>query len=594
MSKNEKAVNIINIQPTTDYVKMGGPLINPSEYVTKNDMNEKLDNYATVKQATDISKNITESALENNYYTVTEIDGKLDCKSNTDHTHTSFNRLTVYNNRFDLLSNNKYVYLNIGHKNANYQAIQFGFGDDYQGQYGYLRVLGGTQLTVFIDKMTFPGELTVNTLNGIVPSNISLNTHNHDETYSKLEHKHTTSDITDVNTLSKADHTHTTINNDLEVKDNLKCETINGMNISAINGEFIRYPAIPTVGWYPFKITSILDFHLTTNSTYDWRICALNDNNLIFYNKSGEMFRITSGGNIICTKLNDVEISKYSLNTHNHDDAYSKLDHNHDWEYASIIHNHLMEYSAIDHRHDDVHASINHKHDGVYAKVDHIHNFDVTRFNFAVAESFLIYRAYDFGSFDNIKRCWRFMTANNGSKEYLRLYFQDLYLCYFENCDDKVNQLNRTITHNAPLEETLDKYEIGKPVFMSGNVYKLNEGEYVEETDNTDCIPSVKTEGTYKEYLGICVKKHKSGESVTVGDIVKKDITINQDTIDFATHGDFYFKVSDSWPYEVGDTLLYNGDILNDETPMTNKIQRMIIGVVTAIIDPNTVAIFKA
>lgn len=438
--------------------------------------------------------------------------------------------------------------------------------------------------------MTFPGELTVNTLNGIVPSNISLNTHNHDETYSKLEHKHkanditdidtlakidhnhdktysklehkhTTNDITDINSLAKVDHTNTTINNDLEVKDNLKCETINGMNISAINKEFIRYPAIPTVGWYPFKITSNLDFHLTNNSTYDWRICALNDNNLIFYNKSGEMFRITSGGNIICTKLNDVEISKYSLNTHNHDDVY---------------------------------ASINHNHDGVYAYVDHIHNFDVTRFNLSVAESFLIYRAYDFGSFDNIKRCWRFMTANNGSKEYLRLYFGDLYLCYFENCDDKVNQLNRTITHNAPLEETLDKYEIGKPVFMSGNVYKLKEDEYVEETDNTDCIPSVKIEGTYKEYLGICVKKHKSGESVTVGDIVKKDIIINQDTIDFASHGDFYFKVSDSWPYEVGDTILYNGDILNDETPITNKIQRMIIGVVTTIIDPNTVAIFKA
>ena len=45
---------------------------------------------------------------------------------------------------------------------------------------------------------------------------------------------------------------------------------------------------------------------------------------------------------------------------------------------------------------------------------------------------------------------------------------------------------------------------------------------------------------------------------------------------------------------QVGDTVLYNGDIVNDEGPMTNKIQRMIAGVVTAIVDPGTLAIFKA
>ena len=42
------------MQPTTDYVNIGGPLINPSEYATKNEINEKLDNYATVKQATEV------------------------------------------------------------------------------------------------------------------------------------------------------------------------------------------------------------------------------------------------------------------------------------------------------------------------------------------------------------------------------------------------------------------------------------------------------------------------------------------------------------------------------------------------------------
>ena len=197
-------------------------------------------------------------------------------------------------------------------------------------------------------------------------------------------------------------------------------------------------------------------------------------------------------------------------------------------------------------------------------------------------------------SLDNNTREWLFITAYKGTKEYLRLYFGGLYLCYFENCDDDINLLNTTITHNAPLEESLDNYVIGKPVFISGNVYKLKEGKYVDRTDTTDCIPSVKTEGKYKEYLGIVVAKHKAGETVTVGDVVKHDVIISQDTIDFATHGDFYLKVNDLWPYQVGDTVLYNGDIVNDEGPMTNKIQRMIAGVVTAIVDPGTLAIFKA
>ena len=128
---------------------------------------------------------------------------------------------------------------------------------------------------------------------------------------------------------------------------------------------------------------------------------------------------------------------------------------------------------------------------------------------------------------------------------------------------------------------------------MSGKVYKLIDGKYVDRTDTTDCIPSVKAEGKYKEYLGIIVAKHKAGETVTVGDVVKQDVIIDQDTIDFATHGDFYLEVNDASSYKVGDTILYNGDIVNDEEPMTNKIQRMIAGVITAIVGASTLAIFK-
>ena len=129
------------------------------------------------------------------------------------HTHTVFyNTLTVRNNRLNLYSNNKYTYLVIGKKYANSQAISFGYGDDSDGKYGYLRVLGGTQLTIFEDKATFPGEFTVTTLNGIEPSSISLNTHNHDTLYSKLGHVHSYNDLTDVpETFPPAEHNHDTL-----------------------------------------------------------------------------------------------------------------------------------------------------------------------------------------------------------------------------------------------------------------------------------------------------------------------------------------------------------------------------------------------
>ena len=219
---SETNVTIINMQPTTDYVNIGGPLINPSEYATKNEINEKLDNYATVKQATDIARNITDSALENGYYTSSEIDGKLDCKSNTDHTHTNiYNELTINSNSFKLLSSkSKYTTFIVGKKDKNYESAVIGYGDDYMGKYLYMRINGGKQLTLYGDRATLEADLTVTSLNGITPSTISLNTHNHDDKYALVDHTHD-------DKYSKLDHTHEY--NDL--KDNYfqeKVETENG------------------------------------------------------------------------------------------------------------------------------------------------------------------------------------------------------------------------------------------------------------------------------------------------------------------------------------------------------------------------------
>ena len=200
---SETNVTIINMQPTTDYVNIGGPLINPSEYATKNEINEKLDNYATVKQATDIARNITDSALENGYYTSSEIDGKLDCKSNTDHTHTNiYNELTINSNSFKLLSSkSKYTTFTMGKKDKNYESAVVGYGDDYMGKYLYMRINGGKQLTLYGDRATLEADLTVTSLNGITPSTISLNTHNHDDKYALVDHTHD-------DKYSKLDHAH--------------------------------------------------------------------------------------------------------------------------------------------------------------------------------------------------------------------------------------------------------------------------------------------------------------------------------------------------------------------------------------------------
>ena len=203
------------MQPTTDYVNIGGPLINPSEYATKNEINEKLDNYATVKQATDIARNITDSALENGYYTSSEIDGKLDCKSNTDHTHTDLTLKTLndmpiigdngefittypfiptvgwypFNVMQNLDFHNKvksgYIWRLCAYTDTIFQIVNNGYVRLTIDKYG-----------TYIDK-----NLRCDTINGINTSDISLNTHNHDDKYALVDHTHD-------DKYSKLDHNH--------------------------------------------------------------------------------------------------------------------------------------------------------------------------------------------------------------------------------------------------------------------------------------------------------------------------------------------------------------------------------------------------
>ena len=202
-------INLINIQPTTKYVDKNGPSTNPEYYVKKVDLDKQLSNIPTNDTVVSISKNLITNALDN-YYDKDHIDGQLSCKSNTNHTHTNiYNDLTINSNGLKLYSSKgAYTTFVFGKNGKDGESAVLGFGDDNMGKYAFIRVNGGKQLTIFNDKATFPSEFTVTTLNGINPSTISLNTHNHDDKYALVDHTHTTNDVTDIDTLAKADHNH--------------------------------------------------------------------------------------------------------------------------------------------------------------------------------------------------------------------------------------------------------------------------------------------------------------------------------------------------------------------------------------------------
>ena len=137
---------------------------------------------------------------------------------------------------------------------------------------------------------------------------------------------------------------------------------------------------------------------------------------------------------------------------------------------------------------------------------------------------------------------------------------------------------SQTITHEAPYVGDADEYTIGDPVFASGRVckYDMDNNTWLYQTGPTDCICEVKAEGTVGEYVGICVG-------------FKED----QHTLIFATHGDYYFNVQDSSIYKTGDIVLVDGTILKDDTPITGKIMKMIVGKVTGKINKTTIAVLK-
>ena len=226
-------INLINIQPTTKYIDKNGPSTNPEYYVKKVDLDKQLSNIPTNDTVVSISKNLITNALDN-YYDKDHIDGQLSCKSNTDHTHTDLSLKTLndmpiigdngefittypfiptvgwypFNVMQNLDFHNKvksgYIWRLCAYTDTIFQIVNNGYVRLTIDKYG-----------TYIDK-----NLRCDTINGINTSDISLNTHNHDDKYALVDHTHD-------DKYSKLDHTHEY--NDL--KDNYfqeKVETENG------------------------------------------------------------------------------------------------------------------------------------------------------------------------------------------------------------------------------------------------------------------------------------------------------------------------------------------------------------------------------
>ena len=189
------------------------------------------------------------------------------------------------------------------------------------------------------------------------------------------------------------------------------------------------------------------------------------------------------------------------------------------------------------------------------------------------------------------------------------------------NISDIDVNVNKTILHNTLIYGNIENYQVGQPVFIKDNkTYTLqrksNDGkypvyEYIEINDNNyvnnpiNQIPMITNENNSK-FIGVITAIYPNGMLLKINDITSNYIKINNDTIDFATHGDYIFKVdnnkinhqttsNNSKVYEVGDEILYDGRIVDPESPLSRKLEKMIIGTITYIPENKNdyVSVFK-
>ena len=140
----------------------------------------------------------------------------------------------------------------------------------------------------------------------------------------------------------------------------------------------------------------------------------------------------------------------------------------------------------------------------------------------------------------------------------------------------------------APFTSSIENYSLRKPVYATGTVKSFNKesSTWTNAITNTDCICELKPSGTPDEFVGILVAY------VDQKGIYTQSHT-NARALLFATHGDFLFDIPSTENIKVGDTVLIDGTVVSNTTPLTVKILKRIVGRVTKVIDQHTLAIFK-
>ena len=181
------------------------------------------------------------------------------------------------------------------------------------------------------------------------------------------------------------------------------------------------------------------------------------------------------------------------------------------------------------------------------------------------------------------------------------------------------NVSNQTITHNMPIFDDISNYQLGMPAFIANEnkSYYLQEiegdncYEYVEITNDLqnhaiDCIPKIQLTDNGK-FIGVITGIYNTNEPYIEKAVnASAELHINCPTAQVSTHGDYIFKVNDNTAehqttsgsmkhYEVGDNILYDGTIIDPNTPLTYNLTHNCVGSITCIPSNNTnyVSVFK-
>ena len=197
---------------------------------------------------------------------------------------------------------------------------------------------------------------------------------------------------------------------------------------------------------------------------------------------------------------------------------------------------------------------------------------------------------------------------------------------------------NKTIIHNAPIMNNIDNYIVGNPVFLSEDnkiyILQINNNKIENNKIENNKIENNKIENKYDLYtylqltnknyikkscdqvpkvscinngkfIGVIVNVIPKNTIYTLRDSLNTKIIIDVDTIDFATHGDYIFKIQNniehnltfggSRMYQIGDEILYDGTIIDQNYPITRLQENNSVGIITYIPEDNTdyVSVFK-